>query len=201
MLNKTKAALQGRQCNYKKLNPSQITTLIDQVNSGHKLTAPLAQLIRDARKSAHTGNSTYLKSLATWWVHPNLDRPQPIDLCEILQCRESTPMADTLRKSSLAVQLFSSMPRLSSSRRSNLLIQPDLLSSPSSFIAAARRSDNSLSSLSCTTWRSLLSTVDIVNSCSLVCIGVDNVLHCMTCSKAKPRSARTLTGPLTTNDR
>ncbi|MGM7734043.1 host cell division inhibitor Icd-like protein [Yersinia enterocolitica] len=28
---------------------------------------------------------------------------------------------------------------------------------------------------------------------------VDNVLHCMTCSKAKPRSARTLTGPLTTN--
>ncbi len=97
------------------------------------------------------------------------------------------------------VQPFGSMPRLSSSRRSNLLIQPDLLSSPSSFIAAARRSDNSLSSLSCTTWRSLLSTVDIVNSCSLVCMEVDNVLHCMTCSKAKPRSARTLTGPLTTN--
>ena len=97
------------------------------------------------------------------------------------------------------VQAFGSMPRLSSSRRSNLLIQPDLLSSPSSFIAAARRSDNSLSSLSCTTWRSLLSTVDIVNSCSLVCMRVDNVLHCMTCSKAKPRSARTLTGPLTTD--
>lgn len=97
------------------------------------------------------------------------------------------------------VQAFGSMPRLSSSRRSNLLIQPDLLSSPSSFIAAARRSDNSLSSLSCTTWRSLLSTVDIVNSCSLVCMEVDNVLHCMTCSKAKPRSARTLTGPLTTD--
>lgn len=32
-LNKTKAALQGRQCNYKKLKPSQITTLIDQVNN------------------------------------------------------------------------------------------------------------------------------------------------------------------------
>lgn len=197
-LNKTKAALQGRQCHYRKIKPSQITTLIDQVNSGHKLTAPLAQFNRDTRKSPHTGNSTYLKSLATWWVCPNLDRP---DMSDCPQWGKSTPMADTLRKSSLAVQLFSSMPRLSSSRRSNLLIQPDLLSSPSSFIAAARRSDNSLSSLSCTTWRSLLSTVDIVNSCSLVCIGVDNVLHCMTCSKAKPRSARTLTGPLTTNDR
>ncbi|OWF92913.1 hypothetical protein B4916_00695 [Yersinia intermedia] len=100
MMNKTKAALQGRQCNYKKLKPSQITTLIDQVNSGHKLTAPLAQLTRDARKSAHTGNSTYLKSFATWWMSPNLDRPQPIDISEILQCGESTPMADTLSRNS-----------------------------------------------------------------------------------------------------
>lgn len=149
MMNKTKAALQGRQCNYKKLKPSQITTLIDQVNNlgrvanmqlgitmqkgqakrcdkkciGHKLTAPLAQLIRDARISAHTvlncGKLTVIpsailrplislafsqsKSFATWWVCPNLDRPQPIDISEILRCRESTPMADTLsRKSSLA---------------------------------------------------------------------------------------------------
>ncbi|EKN6316734.1 host cell division inhibitor Icd-like protein [Yersinia enterocolitica] len=101
-LNKTKAALQGRQCNYKKLKPSQITTLIDQVNSGHKLTAPLAQLIRDTRKSAHTGNSTDLKSLAAWWVSPNLDRPQPIDISDFPQWGEYTPMADTLRKSNLA---------------------------------------------------------------------------------------------------
>ncbi|AYD46090.1 host cell division inhibitor Icd-like protein [Yersinia rochesterensis] len=84
---------------------------------GHKLTAPLAQLIRDARISAHTVlviPSAILrplislafsqsKSFATWWVCPDLDIPQPIDLCEILQCRKSTPMADTLsRKSSLA---------------------------------------------------------------------------------------------------
>lgn len=96
------------------------------------------------------------------------------------------------------VQPFGSMPRLSSSRRNRRLIQPDLLSSPSSFMAMARRSDNSLSSLNCTTWRSLLSLVDIVNSCDLVCSGVDNVLHCMTSSKAKPGSALTLTGPLTT---
>ena len=96
-------------------------------------------------------------------------------------------------------QPFGSMPRLSSSRRNKRLIQPDLLSSPSSFMAMASLSDNSLSSLNCTTWRSLLSLVDIVNSCDLVCSGVDNVLHCMTLSKAKPGSARTLTGPLTTN--
>lgn len=97
------------------------------------------------------------------------------------------------------VQPFGSMPRLSSSRRNKRLIQPDLLSSPSSFMAMASLSDNSLSSLNCTTWRSLFSLVDIVNSCDLVCSGVDNVLHCMTLSKAKPGSARTLTGPLTTN--
>ncbi|AHM72104.2 hypothetical protein LC20_00848 [Yersinia hibernica] len=129
MMNKTKAALQGRQCNYKKLKPSQITTLIDQVNNlgrvkgcsevsnGYKLTAPLAQLIRDARISAHTVlviPSAILrplillafsqsKSFSTWWVYPNLDRPQPIDISDFPQCGESTPMADTLsRKSSLA---------------------------------------------------------------------------------------------------
>lgn len=39
MPNKTKAALQGRQCQRIKLKPGQIITLIDQV----KLTAPLAQ--------------------------------------------------------------------------------------------------------------------------------------------------------------
>nr|DAU62092.1 MAG TPA: hypothetical protein [Caudoviricetes sp.] len=98
-------------------------------------------------------------------------------------------------------QLFESMPRLSNSRRNSRLIQPDLLSSPSSFIAIASRSDSSLSSLSCTTWRSLLSLVDIVNSCDLVCSGVDNVLHCMTSSKAKPADATNTNGPLTTDVR
>ncbi|CNC83882.1 Uncharacterised protein [Yersinia pseudotuberculosis] len=113
-LNKTKAALQGRQCNYKKLKPSQITTLIDQVNNlgrvkgcnkkciGYKLTAPLAQLIRDTRKFPHTGNSTYLKSLATWWVSPKLDRPiytQPIGVC-LLPLWGSMAMADTQRRNS-----------------------------------------------------------------------------------------------------
>lgn len=114
MPDKTKAALQGRQCNYKKLKPSQITTLIDQVNNlgrvkgcsevsnGYKLTAPLAQLIRDTRKLAHIGNSTYLKSFAGGWVSPKLDRPiytQPIGVC-LLPLWGSMAMADTQRRNS-----------------------------------------------------------------------------------------------------
>lgn len=98
------------------------------------------------------------------------------------------------------VQPLDSMPLLSSSRRRSRLIHPDLLSSPSSFMAIARRSDNSLSRRNCTTWRSLVSFVDIVNSCGLTCNRVDNVLHCMTLCKAKPRSVGALTGLLTTND-
>lgn len=97
-------------------------------------------------------------------------------------------------------QSFASIPRLSNSLRSNRLIHPDLLSSPSAFMAIARRSDNSLSRRNCTTWRSLTSFVDTVNSCGLTCNGVDNVLHCMTFCKAKPRSVGSLTGLLITSD-
>ncbi|WP_207967701.1 hypothetical protein [Yersinia pseudotuberculosis] len=100
------------------------------------------------------------------------------------------------------VQPFGSIPRLSSSRRSNLLIQPALLSSPSSFIAAAKRSDRSTSRRSCTTFRSFwFSLVDIDVHPYILRIKVINVHHCIAFSKAKPGSALTLTGPLTTNDR
>lgn len=194
---KTKAALQGRQCNYKKLKPSQITTLIDQVNSGHKLTAPLAQLIRDTRKSPHTGNSTYLKSLATWWVYPNLDRPQPIDLCEILQCRESTPMADTL---SIAVQLFSSMPRDCNSFRIMRFIQAETDASPSCAKACLIPSSNAGSTRKaiCLLPLPFISMVDIWLTPNYVWL----VVKCMTSAyqKATPQSARTLLRRLTTND-
>ncbi len=99
------------------------------------------------------------------------------------------------------VQPFGSIPRLSSSRRSNLLIQPALLSSPSSFIAAAKRSDRSTSRRSCTTFRSFwFSLVDIDVHPYILRIKVINVHHCIAFSKAKPGSALTLTGPLTTND-
>ena len=99
------------------------------------------------------------------------------------------------------VQPLGSIPRLSNSLRRRRLTHPDLLSSPSSFMAMAKRSDSSLSSLNCITWRSLFSFVDIVNSYGLTCNRVDNVLHCMTFCKAMPRSVVALTGHLITNDR
>ncbi|HFQ7029216.1 TPA: host cell division inhibitor Icd-like protein [Yersinia enterocolitica] len=96
-------------------------------------------------------------------------------------------------------QHFGSIPRLSNSRRNKRFIHPDLLSSPSSFMAIARRSDSSLSKRSCTTWRSFGdSDVDIVNSCKVVCLSGDNVHQCMTSRKAaKPEGATNTNGPLT----
>ncbi|MEI7114026.1 host cell division inhibitor Icd-like protein [Serratia sp. TMDUHS_CL] len=99
-------------------------------------------------------------------------------------------------------QPFGSMPRLSSSRRSSLLIQPALLSSPSSFIATANRSDSSTSRRSCTTCRSFwFSLVDIGVHRYILRFEVINVHHCIAFSKAKPGSVSPLTGPLTTNDK
>ncbi len=99
-------------------------------------------------------------------------------------------------------QPFGSMPRLSSSRRSSLLIQPALLSSPSSFIATANRSDRSTSRRSCTTCRSFwFSLVDIGVHRYILRFEVINVHHCIAFSKAKPGSVSPLIGPLTTNDK
>lgn len=114
MPDKTKAALQGRQCQNTYINRNQISIsagtitrvadmqLGQEMNYGHKLTAPLAQFNRDTRKLAHIGNFTYLKSFAGWWVSPNLDRPfytQPIGVC-LLPLWGSMAMADTQRRNS-----------------------------------------------------------------------------------------------------
>ncbi|CFQ42223.1 Ash protein family [Yersinia aleksiciae] len=114
MPDKTKAALQGRQCQNTYINHNQISIsagpitrvadmqLGQEMNYGYKLTAPLAQFNRDTRKLAHTGNSTHLKSIAGWWVSPNLDRPfytQPIGVC-LLPLWGSMAMADTQRRNS-----------------------------------------------------------------------------------------------------
>ncbi|EKN6064350.1 host cell division inhibitor Icd-like protein [Yersinia enterocolitica] len=261
MMNKTKAALQGRQCNYKKLKPSQITTLIDQVNNlgrvanmqlgiamqrgqakrcdkkcnGHKLTAPLAQLIRDARISAHTVlviPSAILrplislafsqsKSFATWWVCPDLDRPQPIDLCEILRCRESTPMADTLsRKSSLAAHSSGAFLRW---RR---LISPLAAVTRNPAVLSPSTFSCSISSITSCGIRTVVicdfaffAPVAITGSPYIRCMSVyaeiiiKKGLKCISlmCSvknigeihleMARPGSVGALTGPLTTNDR
>lgn len=204
MAHKTKATMPGRQCSTENREQNQHTRPVaggqsmsqrnfapsDFIQFCTLGTAALAQLVRTALQ--HTQ------------YFPQWGECEPVAGTLIL--RTSFRVAQMQLGTSPQLwgnldawyQPFGSMPRLSSSRRNKRLIQPDLLSSPSSFIAMASLSDNSLSSLNCTTWRSLLSLVDIVNSCDLVCSGVDNVLHCMTLSKAKPGSALTLTGPLTT---
>lgn len=198
MLDKTKATMPGRQCSTENKKQNQHTR---PVAGGQRLsapeitgTAPLARFTPVLAFTPKRGNTQYFPQwgecepvAGTLILRTSLGGVQILPLC-----------SPVLGRSNIGYQPFGSMPRLSSSRRNKRLIQPDLLSSPSSFIAMASLSDNSLSSLNCTTWRSLLSLVDIVNSCDLVCSGVDNVLHCMTLSKAKPGSALTLTGPLTT---
>lgn len=214
MTGKTKAAMPGRQCNTALQKHRQITRL---AAGGQTLSRrnPYAQI---NRVRLTYGDRDKGEQYSGSWqnnVKRGLEAPtKNVESCEDNQpSLRGEPLHNSLKVAqnrpflrgavhsiteSHPVQPFGSMPRLSSSRRKRRFIHPDLLSSPSSFIAKASRSDSSLSSLSCTTWRSLFSLVDIVNSCGLVCSGVDNVLHCMTFSKAKPGSGGTLTGPLTT---
>ena len=96
-------------------------------------------------------------------------------------------------------QLFDSMPRLSNSRRKSLLIHPDRLSSPSSFMAILKRSNKSASRRSCTENLSfLLSLVDMVNLCGDNAIKV--TMYTNDTTKTTPRSGGTHAGRLTTND-
>lgn len=228
-LNKTKAALQGRQCNYKKLKPSQITTLIDQVNNlgrvkgcsevsnGYKLTAPLAQFNRDTRKLAHTGNSTYLKSFAGGWVSPKLDGPiytQPIGVC-LLPLWGSMAMADTQirylaaggippskQNHGVMVQPFGSISRCLSSFLIMRFIQAANDSSPSCRWASSIKSRSSGSSRNWNGGLPRLSflCVDTLSTPDVMCLCV--MTHYMHMNeKATPRSAETLPRRLTTNDR
>ncbi|EPB2341525.1 host cell division inhibitor Icd-like protein [Providencia rettgeri] len=98
-------------------------------------------------------------------------------------------------------QFFGSMPRLSSSLRRSRLIQPALLSSPSSIMALVKRSDKSASKRSCTTILSFwFSLVDIGVHPYILNLLNGNVHHCIPLSKAMPRSGGTLTGHLITTD-
>ncbi|WP_231136931.1 host cell division inhibitor Icd-like protein [Providencia rettgeri] len=98
-------------------------------------------------------------------------------------------------------QLLGSIPRLSNSLRRSRLIQPALLSSPSSIMALVRRSDKSASKRSCTTILSFwFSLVDIGVHPYILNLLNGNVHHCIPLSKAMPRSGGTLTGHLITTD-
>ncbi|AJJ58759.1 host cell division inhibitor Icd-like protein [Yersinia pseudotuberculosis] len=160
----------------------------------HELNQHLAarqdlQLVRNYSQNPHMLNDS---------SNPSHEENQHLAEQPVRTCETFVGHRVTVSK---PVQPFGSIPRLSSSRRSNLLIQPALLSSPSSFIAAAKRSDRSTSRRSCTTFRSFwFSLVDIDVHPYILRIKVINVHHCIAFSKAKPGSALTLTGPLTTND-
>lgn len=96
-------------------------------------------------------------------------------------------------------QPFGSMPRLSSSRRNKRLIQPERLSSPSSFIAIFNLSKRSASKRSCTENLSfLLSSVDIVNLKANN--GFEVTMYTNVTLKTTPRSVQPLPRRLTTND-
>ncbi|MFX2608992.1 hypothetical protein [Enterobacter mori] len=101
-------------------------------------------------------------------------------------------------------QLFGSIPRLSSSRRSSRLIHPERLSSPSSFMARLSLSKRSASSRSCTANLSfLLSSVDIVNLKNDNAFEGDNVYQCHYKDNAPPASeaqAGRLTTSVTTDN-
>lgn len=173
MLNKTKAAWLGRSSHTTKIMKQNIT-LVDLVNLN--------------------GNSRF-------GVSRNLDIPPQNGITAPLARFDMggrAPLAHTPSSQLSGDQIFGSIPRLSSSRLNSRLIQPALLSSPSSFIATARRSDNSGSRRSCTTCLSFwLSLVDIGTHRYIVCLMIANVHHCIAISKAKPGSVGALTGPLT----
>ena len=220
MLNKTKAAMPGRQWYTSKRIENDISIVIDQVNAcsfahisfnygkSPGVTAAMPRFLsegvrhwRSAQSPNFSGDLQSAENSAdTWLAEKPADRERWLGFEPQIPTKGIPSLEQNHR---LMGQLFGSIPRLSNSRRNKRFIHPDLLSSPSSFMAIARRSDNSLSKRSCTTWRSFGdSDVDIVNSCEVVCLGGDNVHQCMTLRKAaKPGSARTLTGPLTTNDR
>jgi hypothetical protein len=173
MSDKTKAALQGRQCQSTKLKPTQNTTLIDQVNrcdfyrfAGGFLIQPLAEFVL-AREfsSGVSGIGAY-----------------PFDYYS----------------TKLFVQLFGSIPRCCSSLRMMRFIQAASDSSPSCRCASSIKSRSSGSSRNWNGGFPRLSflCVDTFSTPDVVCLCV--MTHYMHVNeKATPRSAVTLPRRLT----
>ena len=142
------------------------------------------------------GKSRYLNSF--------ISKNGKIEFCESIKGKIIEFCQSIKKGSYLATQFcqfFGSMPRLSSSLRRSRLIQPALLSSPSSIMALVKRSDKSASKRSCTTILSFwFSLVDIGVHPYILNLLNGNVHHCIPLSKAMPRSGGTLTGHLITTD-
>ncbi|HHH3354974.1 host cell division inhibitor Icd-like protein [Klebsiella variicola] len=168
MAHKTKAAIPGRQCNNTK--HIQDTRL---AAGGQSLGAPEITRTAPLARLGGMSNNGYT----------------PFGSTNFSVYQQGTAMAYT-------PQPFGSMPRLSSSRRSKRFIQPERLSSPSSFIAIFNLSNRSASNLSCTANLSfLLSSVDIVN------LKANNELkvtmYANVIIKTTPRAVRAAPGRLT----
>lgn len=171
-LNKTKAALQGRQCQSTKLNPTQNTTLIDQVNrcdfyrfAGGVVTQPLAELVIVTGIRVSVG-------------------------CQAL--------AHTPYSTKFFVQPFGSMSRCCNSLRMMRFIQAASDSSPSCRCASSIKSRSSGSSRNWNGGLPRLSflCVDTFSTPDVVCLCV--ITHYMHVNeKATPRSAVTLPRRLT----
>lgn len=228
MSDKTKAALQSRQCQNSNQIHSQLITQIDHVkpcsdlSNGNNPTVtgfPVSLHLACGCLSYISGNSTSPKFLGG--VFPVvfdagiLTAPlaQFVKASRSLNQRRNSALGNIENYHLLTqifgavgnityrnpAQPFGSMPRLSNSLRKSRFIHPALLSSPSSFIAIDRRSERSGSRRSCTTFLSLwFSLVDIDVHPFILIILVINVHHCKPISKA-PQVLGTHAGLLTTN--
>lgn len=225
MPNKTKAALQGRQCQNSNQIHSQLITHADHVkrcsdlSNGTVTGFPVSLRLAGGCLSYISGDTTSPKFLGgVFPVVCNagiLTAPlaQFVKASRSLNQRRNSALGDIENyylltqifgavgsiPRSKPVQPFGSMPRLSNSLRKSRFIHPALLSSPSSFIAIDRRSERSGSRRSCTTFLSLwFSLVDIGVHPFILIIMVINVHHCKPISKA-PQVLGTHAGLLTTN--
>ena len=225
MPNKTKAALQGRQCQNSNQIHSQLITHADHVkrcsdlSNGTVTGFPVSLRLAGGCLSYISGDTTSPKFLGgVFPVVCNagiLTAPlaQFVKASRSLNQRRNSALGDIENyylltqifgavgsiPRSKPVQPFGSMPRLSNYLRKSRFIHPALLSSPSSFIAIDRRSERSGSRRSCTTFLSLwFSLVDIGVHPFILIIMVINVHHCKPISKA-PQVLGTHAGLLTTN--
>lgn len=221
MLDKTKAAMPGRQCSTENKEQNQHTRLVaggQSVSTVHFCilgTAPMAQLMRN-NQSPEFSVATISKivgyifrvggtALQHTQYFPQWGECEPVAGTLILRTSlggvQILPLCSpVLGRSNIGYQPFGSMPRDCSSFRKTRFIQVAREESPSFFISASSCARNS-----CWRriwyWSVLVLVLDIVITKSILSAGGCNynvtkmVLQLL--NMTKPCSARTLTGPLT----
>lgn len=198
MPDKTKAALQGRQCHYQKLKQSQDT----RVNAGgQSLSAPvitgtaaLAQL-GGMSKSGRTqkGYKNFLANLQTTWKL----------LCLGCSAMQHTPQKSRSfdRYPDIEFQLLGSMPRCFNSLRTIRLSHAERVASPSSCMAATIASSSAGSTRKAICLLPLgIFMFDMCLTLGVIFVVSRNVHHVSdTCKARSPAVLPALTGPLTIN--